>query len=53
MKASEYLISERKNCSMEGTQYHIVEQTPDKVEVSFARIYNASIDTVPLNIDKR
>ena len=40
-------------CSVEGTQYHIVEQTPDKVEVSFVRNYNASTDMVPLSIDKR
>ena len=33
--------------------YHIVEQTPDKVEVSFVRNYNANTDMVPLSIDKR
>lgn len=38
---------------VEGTEYHIVDYTADKVEVSFLRTYTSSTAMVPLNIDKR
>lgn len=38
---------------MEGTEYHIVDYTADKVEVSFIRTYSSGRGMVPLNIDKR
>lgn len=38
---------------VEGTTFSVVDSNADKVEVSFARAYNASREMVPLNIDKR
>jgi rhamnogalacturonan endolyase len=38
-----------------GTDFHVVHQHVDRVEVSFVRLYNPNVNStgIPLNIDKR
>lgn len=38
---------------VEGVEYHIIDHSTDKVEVSFLRTYAPTREMVPLNIDKR
>lgn len=42
-------------CRIEATNFTVIEENKDKVEISFTRFWNASLEgkQVPLNIDKR
>ena len=38
---------------IEGTNFRIITQNEEQVEISFSRTWNGGSDHIPLNVDKR